>query len=78
MRLATGQRGDPLHKIEQVLRRTAFLVQDGLNDFRRLNLEKPRLRENPSRSSSLRATIRSRAALMPAMNGAGDESAKRA
>jgi hypothetical protein len=40
------------------------------------DLEKPRLRRKVSRSSSLRATIRSRAALIPAMNGAGDESAK--
>ena len=41
------------------------------------DLENPRLRKNPSRSSSVRATIRSRAALMPVMNGAGEESAKR-
>src|SRR5450631_4065823 len=41
------------------------------------DLENPRLRKNPSRSSSVRATIRSRAALIPAMNGAGEESAKR-
>jgi len=40
------------------------------------DLEKPRLRRKFSRSSSLRATIRSRAALIPAMNGAGEELAK--
>ena len=40
------------------------------------DLEKPRLRRKLSRSSSLRATIRSRAALIPAMNGAGEELAK--
>ena len=37
----------------------------------------PRLRRKVSRSSSLRATIRPRAALIPAMNGAGEESANR-
>jgi hypothetical protein len=40
-------------------------------------LEKPRLRRNISRSSSFRATIASRAARMPAMNGMGELSAKR-
>ena len=40
------------------------------------DLEKPRLRRKLSRSSSLRATIRSHAALIPAMNGAGEELAK--
>ena len=38
--------------------------------------EKPRLRKKLSRSSSLRATICSRAALIPARNGAGDDVAK--
>ena len=36
----------------------------------------PRLRRKVSRSSSVRATMRSRAALTPAMNGAGEEWAK--
>ena len=40
------------------------------------DLENPRLRRKLSRSSSVRATIRSRAALMPATNGAGEELAK--
>ncbi len=38
--------------------------------------ENPRLRRKVSRSSSDLATTRSRAALMPAMNGAGEELAK--
>jgi hypothetical protein len=36
MRLAASECGDPLHEIEQALRRAAFLLQDGLDDFRRL------------------------------------------
>ena len=40
------------------------------------DLEKPRLRRKLSRSSSLQATIRSRATLMPAMNGTGEDLAK--
>src|SRR6267142_133413 len=39
-------------------------------------LEKPRRRKNSVRSSSLRATIRSRAALMPLTKGMGEELAK--
>jgi len=39
-------------------------------------LLKPRLRRKLSRSSSVRATIRSRAARMPATKGAGEEWAK--
>ena len=38
--------------------------------------EKPRLRRKSLRSSSVRATIRSRAALMPLMKGCGEELAK--
>src|SRR5262249_23709322 len=41
------------------------------------DLEKPRLRRNSLRSSSVRATIFSRAALMPFTNGIGEELAKR-
>jgi hypothetical protein len=40
------------------------------------DLENPLLRRNDSRSSSVRATIRSRAALIPATTGAGEELAK--
>ena len=36
MRLAARKRGDPLHEIEQAFRRAAFLMQDGLDDLRRL------------------------------------------
>jgi hypothetical protein len=36
MGLATGERGDPLHEIEQAFRRAAFLPQDGLDDLCRL------------------------------------------
>jgi hypothetical protein len=36
MRLAAGERGDPLHEIEQAFRRAALLMQDGFDDFRRL------------------------------------------
>ena len=39
--------------------------------------EKPRLRRNSLRSSSVRATIFSRAALMPLTKGIGEELAKR-
>jgi hypothetical protein len=39
--------------------------------------EKPRLRRNSSRSSSVRATICARAAVMPSMKGRGEEFAKR-
>jgi hypothetical protein len=40
------------------------------------DFEKPFLPRKLSRSSSLRATIRCRAAAIPATNGAGDELAK--
>ena len=39
-------------------------------------LENPRLRKKSCRSSSVRATMRWRAAMMPVMNGWGDEVAK--
>jgi hypothetical protein len=41
------------------------------------DLLKPRLRRNSVRSSSVRATIRSRAALIPLTKGTGEELAKR-
>ena len=40
-------------------------------------LEKPRLRRNSERSSSVRATIYARADLIPLMKGMCEESAKR-
>jgi hypothetical protein len=40
------------------------------------DFENPFLRRKLSRSSSVRATIRCRAALMPATNGVGDELAE--
>ena len=43
MRLTAGQCGNPLHEIEQAFRRTAFLVQHGLDDFHRLGLGEPAL-----------------------------------
>lgn len=38
MRLAAGQRGNPLHEIKYALRRVAFLAQDGLDYLRHLGL----------------------------------------
>jgi hypothetical protein len=76
MSLAAGNRGDALHEIKMLseLRfsspKTDSMIFDGSD------LEKSFLRRKLSRSSSLRATIRCRAALMPATNGTGDKLAK--
>src|SRR5450755_274932 len=43
MRLATGQCGDALHEIKQACRRSALLMQDGLDDFRGLRPGEPAL-----------------------------------
>jgi hypothetical protein len=51
-------------------------MQHGLDDFHRLGFGEPAFVQEGLAILPVRATIRSRAALMPAMNGAGDESAK--
>ena len=75
MGLAASERRDALHKKDAV-----GLVSSSPNTvsmiFAVSDLEKPRLHRKLSRSSSLRATIRSRAALIPAMNGTGEELSK--
>jgi len=43
MRLAVGQRGNPLHEIKDALWRTAFLLQHGLNDLGGFRLGEPAL-----------------------------------
>ena len=69
--LVARNRGDALHEVEDALGLATFLGQHSLDDLRRLGLEKPRLRRKSLRSSSLRATICSRAALMPLTKGIG-------
>jgi len=76
VRLGAGERGDALHEIEHALRRAAFSSRTTAITFAVSALLNPRLRKKASRSSSLRATIRSRAALIPVMKGAGEEMAK--
>lgn len=70
------QRGDALHEIEDRFRRPPSSDRTISMTLTVSPFERPRRRRKVSRSSSLRATIRSRAALMPAMNGAGEELAK--
>ena len=70
-----GQSRDALDKVEDAFRWAAFLVQHGVDDLADSGLVKPRLLRKALRSSSSRATMVSRAALMPWMNPAGDESA---
>ena len=76
MRLVARDGGDALHEIENAFRRAAFLRQHLSITLAVSALEKPRRRRNSVRSSSLRATICSRAALMPLTKGVAEELAK--
>jgi hypothetical protein len=72
-----GDGGDALNEIEDALRLAAFLDQDRVDDLRRLGFGKAAPAQDSLRSSSVRATIFSRAALMPLIKRIGDELAKR-
>jgi hypothetical protein len=77
MRLAAGKRLIPCTKSNTLSGGRPSSCNTVSMIFTVPALENPRSRGKPSRSSSLQAlTICSRAALIPAMNGAGDESAK--
>ena len=80
MRLVARQGCDALHKIEDTLRGTALLRQHRVDYFGHLGLGEAAATQElggpPMQSSSLCATIRSRATLMPLTKGIGDELAK--
>jgi hypothetical protein len=76
MSLAAGNRGDALHESKMLSGLRFSSPKTASMTFDVSDLENPLLRRRLSRSSSVWATMRCRAALMPATNGAGEELAK--
>jgi hypothetical protein len=75
--LSARMGGDALHEIKDAFRRMRPSSASTVSMILPVSaLPNPRLRRKVSRSSSVRATTFSRAALMPATNGAGEELAK--
>ena len=73
MELGPGQRGDALHEIKDAFGLSIFFAKHGFNILVVSDLDNPFSREKLSRSSSVSATIRARAALIPATNSADEE-----